>query len=430
MLISYSVQKQSAEEKEQPALSLLSLFTFSPVGNPLESLTPVQRQFFFNSMMRLMQLQSAENEQRVRALAPKLLQPALGMGMLSAKSRAKAEEKKARQELEAAPESAQAHLERIRMERLRAADDMAQEKRIRAERLRSAQELSSEKARARILAQGGVPKTIMASGAAGAKYVAGAKGGILQRTEPLEPLASRAEEMVELQKSEMLQRLVFKQFAQEIRKVQQGLAIILNDYARGDAHKAEEILSEFSRRVESERYKADELGAVLLLVIEDAIWAGEEGELGSARPGGSANRMRAAIPEKIRQTAAESAEIRLASVREMLRYYFMRHPDDYRGALALALSLSEEDAADDEFVRAKLTGAIAELGAFAVAQKVLSAIKQKRKMDTKKCLLELGYKYDVKNRKLVVGKRTCGKPAEARGIIAVLLSKYKKPKDN
>src|SRR3989344_7239746 len=84
------------------------------------------------------------------------------------------------------------------------------------------------------------------------------------------------------------------------------------------------------RRMQQKDYESEELGAMLLLVIEDQVCAGEEGGIGSARPGGAASKL--VVPEKIQKAAAVSAEIRLASVREMLRYYFMRHPEELRGA--------------------------------------------------------------------------------------------------
>lgn len=241
-------------------------------------------------------------------------------------------------------------------------------------------------------------------------------------------LVSKQEQEIEMQKGDMLRRIVFKKDAQNIKKIQVQLAAILNDYARGDAQKAEAVLAEFSHRLEAQDYKSDELGAVLLLVIEDHVWAGEEGDIGSARPGGSSSRVLAALPEKMRQASAQAVQMRLASVREMIRYYFLRHSGEYYKIVAIALGMSEAEAADEGTIREKLDAEIASIGGFAVSEKILAAIKLKKKMDEKSCLIELGYKFDKDKKLLIVGKRTCWKPGEARKAISALMSKFKKPK--
>jgi len=121
-----------------------------------------------------------------------------------------------------------------------------------------------------------------------------------------------------------------------------------------------------------------------------------------------------------------SAMVRLASVREMLRYYFERHPKEYSAALAAALGITTDKEGDMVYLQERLACELARIGSFALSQKILAAIKEKKRMDTEHCLLELGYKYDRKRRVLVLGKRTCGSRNEARGIIGLLLAIAKK----
>lgn len=217
---------------------------------------------------------------------------------------------------------------------------------------------------------------------------------------------------------------------QEAKKAQQGLAFVVDDYARGDAQKAVAAVSDFESLVKSQNYKADDLMAVMLLIIEDSIWAGSEGATGSARHLGARTARLQLVPEKLREVAKDSAEMRLASVREMLRSYFLRHPKDYAGALSLALGLTSDQEADVEFLQERLASELARIGGFALAQKMLAAIKLRKKMDTKKCLLELGYRYDRRGKRLIVGKRTCGTRDEAQGIVSLLLAAVKKGPDD
>ncbi|MFA4982647.1 MAG: hypothetical protein WC588_00360 [Candidatus Micrarchaeia archaeon] len=206
---------------------------------------------------------------------------------------------------------------------------------------------------------------------------------------------------------------------------QHHLSLVLEDYARGDLQRESSVLSEFEFRIMAQGYRADDLMAVLLLTIEDQIWGGEEGAVGGSRKFG--NRASAAsVPLALRQTAKESSYARLASVREMLRYYFDRNPKDYAGALAIALSLSPDQGNDPALLQERLSYVLAKIGGFALSQKLLAAIKLQKKMDTKKCLIELGYRYDIRQKRLVLGRRTCGTPSEARGILNLLLSSVRK----
>jgi len=112
----------------------------------------------------------------------------------------------------------------------------------------------------------------------------------------------------------------------------------------------------------------------------------------------------------------------------MLHYYFLRHSEEYYKIVALALGMSEAEAADTDSVRERLEAELSSIGSFSLGEKMLAAIKLKKKLDTEKCLIELGYKYDKEKKLIIVGKRTCWKPGEARKALAALLSKFKKPK--
>ena len=213
--------------------------------------------------------------------------------------------------------------------------------------------------------------------------------------------------------------------ASEAQAAGQKLALVLDDYARGDAARAKAAVSDFQSSLSSQNYKADDLMAVLLLVIEDRIWAGEEAGLGEARFGGSRSR-NPVIPARLRQSAMESAEVRLASVREMLRYYFERHPREYAVALASALGITADQEDDVQFLQERMAFELASVGSFALSQKLLAAVK--KKMDRSKCMIELGYFYDKTKKRLVLGKRTCSRPAEAKGIIGLLMGGIRQDK--
>jgi len=210
------------------------------------------------------------------------------------------------------------------------------------------------------------------------------------------------------------------------KETQESLVHVLEDYARGDLEKLRAAVSDFEGRLKSQDYAAHDLMSVVLLVIEDHIWEGSEGAPGSASHFGSRVRPNPAVPEILRTTAMNSAMVRLASVREMLRYYFERHPKEYSAALAAALGITTDKEGDMVYLQERLACELARIGSFALSQKILAAIKEKKRMDTEHCLLELGYKYDRKRRVLVLGKRTCGSRNEARGIIGLLLAIAKK----
>lgn len=251
--------------------------------------------------------------------------------------------------------------------------------------------------------------------------------GFVRAQADMRKVVSGQEAMQERQKNERRDSLSHApaELSQKMYACIDQLSFVLNDFSRGDPHKREATVSEFNSRLANQDYKADDLMSVLLLVIEDNIWGGEEGSIGGPKRFGgriSSNK----VPLELRQTAKESAYVRLASVREMLRYYFERNPKDYAGALSLALGITADDGADQTFMQERLAYELAMIGGFALAQKLLAAIKLQKKMDTKKCLVELGYRYDTKGKKLVLGKRTCGTPDESRGIVRLLISTMKK----
>lgn len=213
------------------------------------------------------------------------------------------------------------------------------------------------------------------------------------------------------------------------REAKEALAFALADYARGDEKKLRGAINEFDSRLSSPQHKSADLMATLLLVIEDKAWdAGQEGSAGSSRHFGARIGRGTEVPEILRESARESAVVRLASVREMLRHYFESHPKEYASILAAALGVTSDQEADPVFMQERLASELAHIGGFAFAQKLLAEIKLKKKLekDNEKCLLQLGYRSDRKRRVLVLGKRTCGTPAEARGIIALLLSSARK----
>jgi hypothetical protein len=270
-------------------------------------------------------------------------------------------------------------------------------------------------------------KAIVSSAAAAqAASVAAMKVAPMKKNKAQSPLLQKEEE------EKHLPKIIYSRSA-GLKHAQERLAAEVGDYARGDSAKAHAALSEFESRLHSQGYKTGDIMAVMLLVIEDQVWGGEEGKAGKpggAQSGGSAMKVQRLVPTKLREVAKDSGEARLASVREMLRYYFQNHPKDYALALAAALSLTADQEEDTEFLQERLASELARIGGFAFAQKLLAELKRKKKMDTKKCLKELGYCYNVKEKKLILGKRTCGKPAEAKGIVGLLLAALKKGADD
>lgn len=390
--LSVLIQKEGPDEKEKQQrelLPFLSFLTFSPVGNPLAFMLPAQRQFFFESMFNRLHLQRVEDKKRTDAIlgwrTAALSASIAGVAAL----RAEADKEKT---------AASLLVERragTQYEHGMGADSGAGEG--------AGAVIGGAFGAAKSAMRIAVPRKEKGSEGSGAAAPSGAAASAMAVSG-----SAKAAPAAEATAEEAAQKL----------------ALVIDDYARGEERLAKEALQELDLRLKANNYKADDLMAMLLLVIEDRIWAGEEGDIGGAKGAGSGIKN---IPEKLRETAKESAEARLASVREMLRYYFDRNPRAYPTALAAALGITADQEGDTEFLQERLAYEIARVGSFALAQKILAAAKEKGKMDTKRCLLELGYFYDKKKKKLVIGKRTCGKPAEARGIISALLAGFKKP---
>ncbi|MCX6769911.1 MAG: hypothetical protein NT051_04505 [Candidatus Micrarchaeota archaeon] len=211
-------------------------------------------------------------------------------------------------------------------------------------------------------------------------------------------------------------------------RIKERLAREINDYSRGDRVAAESVVSDFESRLTSAKYAVDDLMTLLLLVIEDHYWGeanSDEDSPGSGPAFHNGQRLRFAMPPKLKVIAQHSAYTRLASVREMLRHYFKVHPKDFSVVLALTLGITIDQESDNTFFQERLATELARIGSFALAQKMLAELKRQKKMDTRACLLQIGYLYDKKKKKLVLGKRTCGRPVEAREIIGLLLRSLK-----
>jgi len=385
-------------------LPLLSLLTFSPMGNPLAELSPGQCTLFFDYLARSLHDRRKEQEDRVAALNKKIVLPAslsaaaMAMGRLSS-------EQKVRQA-------------QIGEEMKKTGGAQAQQEKI------AVGEAKKEKDEKGAPGEGGGPTGAAgAEGAAGAAGVAGWKFSSLfkKRDEGKKGGGGGASPPF---------LSAFGQKAPVVSGAIGQMAPVIDDYARGDEAKERKVVGSLHESMRASGYRTDDLMASLLLVIEDDAWSGEEGGLGTAKPRGGATRLAALVPQRLRSSAQDSAEVRLASVREMLRYYFRLHPGDYHVALAAALGITADQEEDASFLQERLAFELASIGSFALAQKLLAEVKKKRMLDTMECLMRLGYRYDVKKRRLIIGKRTCGKPREARGIIGLLLASARKKPDD
>jgi hypothetical protein len=382
---------QAKAKKEE--LPLLSLLTHSPTGNVLVDLSGPQRNLFFEYLLLFLHNQRKEQSERAAALLkrPAIL-PALPAAAISLGVRA--QDERQRMSLQKGREAQAAGSK---------AEKEAKGNAVTGGRM------------ARQIVLGQVLEKREGDGGAGS--AAGASSLVLHGGE--ERGAGSAAAGPDFPSA-------FGQKARAVSMAMEWLAPVIDDYARGDEAKERRVVGELHSRMRKSGYQTDDVMAALLLVIEDDVWSGEEGGVGSARLHGGATRLSALVPQKLRTTALDSAEVRLASVREMLRYYFLAHPEEYHAALAAALGITADQEEDVVFLQERLAYLLASIGAFALAQKILAELKKKRKMDTKECLMRLGYRYDRKNRRLIVGKRTCGRPAEARGIMGLLLAAARK----
>ena len=403
------------ESAKADKLPLISLLTFSPIGNPLSDLSAGQCSLFFDYLLMSLHNHKKEQLERTAALNKKIALPAslsaaaLGMKRLSS---------------EQATRQAQAGEEMKK----------TVEKKAQQERIAVEGENAKKGGRGAPGEEGGAAGAIGVDGAAGAEGIAGWKFSMLSRKNDEGekrgndgspgPSSSAA-----WQKYPSMAPAFSSTYGPKSGAVGGAIgqmAIVIDDYARGNHETEKKVVGNLHESMQAANFKTDDLMASLLLVIEDDAWAGEEGGLGSTKPHGSANRLAALVPQKLRSTAQDSAVVRLASVREMLRYYFRLHPNDYPGALAAALGITADQEEDSTFLQERLAFELASIGSFALAQKLLAQVKLRKKLDTKECLMRLGYRYDAKKKRLILGKRTCGKPAEARGIVSLLLSSVKK----
>jgi len=420
-------------EAKNAKLPLLSLLTFSPLGNPLSGLSAGQCNLFFDYLLLSLHNQRKEQLERAAALNKKIVLPAalsaaaMRMNWLSSEQKVrqaqfgeemkKAEEKKAQQE-------------KIAVD-ARKGDEEAKRKKD-----ESGSDGGAAGAASAISAEAKAAGTQSDSAAIGGEGVAGWKVSSLFKKrdekkggESGAPGSASPSAMG--QKNEHAPSLpefssTYGHKAEAVSGAIEQMAPVIDDYARGNAAKEKKVVGNLHGSLRATNYATDDLMASLLMVIEDDAWSGEESGLGSAKPHGGATRLTALVPQKLRSTAQDSAVVRLASVREMLRYYFRMHPKDYHVALASALGITSDQEEDSTFLQERLAFELASIGSFALAQKLLAEVKLKKKLDTKECLVQLGYRYDVRKKRLVLGKRTCGKPAEARGIIALLLASARK----
>lgn len=397
-------------------LPLLSLLTFSPMGNPLSELSPGQCNLFFDYLMLSLHNQKKEQLERTAALNKKIVLPASLSAAALSMSRLTSEQK---------------------MRQAQFGEEMKKTEETKTQREKVAVEEGKRK-NDEDAATGSGGGAAGAEGAAGSAGVAGWKFSSLFKKQNEDkkggedggPNFSSPSAMGQKNSPAVPQLPEFSSAYGQKAGVVSGaigqLAPVIDDYARGNAEKERKVVGNFHESMRASNYVTDDLMASLLMVIEDDAWSGEEGGLGSAKPHGGATRLVAMVPQKLRSSAQDSAVVRLASVREMLRYYFRMHPNDYHGALASALGITADQEEDSTFLQERLAFELASIGSFALAQKLLAQIKLKKKLDTKECLMKLGYRYDVKKKRLILGKRTCGKPAEARGIVSLLLSSVKK----
>jgi len=403
-----AVAKEAVKADKLP---LLSLLTFSPMGNPLTGLSAGQCNLFFDYLLLSLHNQRKEQLERTAALMKRHVVPvALSAAAISLGSRA--QEERGRIAAKRAAEAQQAEEAKKTREARKAAEASAQ-----------SYAASDKEERHKIALEQILDKKGKGEGEAGSPEGAGAAG---IRFTSLLRSKDEGRKGGEEGSAGTSFSSAFGQKSSVVSNALGQLALVVDDYARGSEAKEKRVVNDLHNGLRSHGYQTDDLMASLLMVIEDNAWAGEEGGAGSAKPHGGNTRIAAMVPQKLRFTAQDSAVVRLASVREMLRYYFRVHPKDYHGALAAALGITADQEEDSTFLQERLASELAHIGGFALAQKLLAELKLRKKMDTEECLMRLGYRYDVKRKRLVLGKRTCGKPVEARGIVGLLLALARK----
>lgn len=247
----------------------------------------------------------------------------------------------------------------------------------------------------------------------------------------------------------------------------------IHDFGKGDAKLETKILNEYLRELERQQWKVHDLMSPLILMLEDkssddsapgydaakpsgagmhaiARHAGQVGyweELlpdhkeqpsheGAAPMGGSAKishsheelqkyaQQLAAVDENVAQLVraknADMSELRLISVREMLRHYFEKNPREFREIAISLLGMVPHEG--DEALMQKLAYEIARMGSFAFAYRMLLKLRERKKMGELVCVRNLGVQKG-KGRHVLVCRRACGSAGMARGILELLIKK-------
>lgn len=402
--------EKEQESKEQPGklsqvsvkkkqhMVALSLVTYEPVGNPLEKMPGPQRKAFLNSVFRAAR---PAQPRQTQVYANMAVEQAIRQAQQRASSFEEGKAKAASQQW-------------LVSKRNESAFAASSEKGVAlGRRAEEGHQALAEKSAAE-LRQASQKR-------AGEKQLASGQGALGKDGWQIESSPS------------LLPK--FSSAGGAFGEVRDSLSFVLADFSRGDEGKLHSAMGEFQSRLSSQRYRADDLMATLLLVIEDLSWGGDgkggsEGAAGSASHFGArtGGRRTTVAPEILRQSAKESSIIRLASVREMLRHYFERYPKEYASILAAALGVTADQEGDQIYLQERLASELVHIGGFALAQKILIELKRRKNLekDAAKCLLELGYRYNRKKKVLVLGKRTCGSPEESRGLLALLSANLKK----
>gem|GEM_PF-2585478 len=246
----------------------------------------------------------------------------------------------------------------------------------------------------------------------------------------------------------------------------------IHSFGKGDARLELKIMQEYLQELERQQWKVHDLMSPLLLIMENKY--AEHGELGydAAKPGGFGMHARghaeqleywkellpdtksapghdaaspfggaskaqhshqelqkfaqqlAAVDENVahllRAKNADMSELRLISVREMLRHYFEKNPKEFREIAISLLGMVPNDG--DEVLMQKLAYEIARIGSFALAYRMLIALREKKKMGELVCIRNLAVQKG-KGKKVLVCRRACGSAGMARGILELLIKK-------
>jgi len=144
-------------------------------------------------------------------------------------------------------------------------------------------------------------------------------------------------------------------------------------------------IDRFWARMEQEEYKAPELMSTLLMVAQEVRMEQKKPpEVISAKPHGYPQ-LRFEVPKKIGQGGeVEPLEIRLVSIRQMLRYYFERYPHEYSQAIEAVLGKDLTGLSEGE-IEALIEEEIEKIGVLEFAHRIWEGMSkqvwQKRKED-------------------------------------------------